>query len=401
MKFSFTGRSETGDSIHGTIDAGNQMEAVRLLQEKNIVPTRVGRFSDIPIWKREMGRAWEGVRSHEMVMFFRQLSSLISAKVSVLESVRVIQDQSDNNFFRNILKLIGDDVEDGTSLSEACSRHDVFSPFVLNMLRAGEASGHLEQSIAYIADSLESNYELNAKIRSALVYPAFVISVASIIGFIVVTWILPQLTNIIRDLGVEIPWYTSVIMAVGDFFHSFWWAILLVIIGAVGSFAYYINTQEGKDEWAAIQLNIPIVGKLTQYVYLARFAVNLSVLLNGGIPLVKSLIIVSEVVNNAVYERLILRAADEVKKGGNIYNVFKKSVRIPAPVAQMVRIGEESGHLSETLEHVGNFYNKEADRMAKNLTSIIEPVLIVFLGIGVGIMVVGILMPIYSIVDKI
>lgn len=401
MKFVFTGRDASGKTVRGSIEASTQEEAVTLLQEKEVIPTSVKSYNEQAIWKRELGKAWEGVKPHEMVLFFRQLASLISAKVSVLQSVRVIETQLDNLYFRSILKRVADDVEEGTALSAAFSRHDVFNSLVINMLRAGEVSGRLEQSIEHIAENLESNYELNAKIKGALVYPAFVISVAAIIGFIVITWILPQLTDIIRELGVEIPWYTVIIMAVGDFMRSFWWAVLIVIMGAIGSFMYYVNTKEGKDEWASIQLKLPVVGRLLKYIYLARFAENLSILLNGGIPLVRALIIVSDVVNSKVYQQIILRAADEVKKGSNINVIFQRSPHIPAAVSQMIRIGEESGQLSETLGNVGEFYKKEADRMAKNLTSIIEPALIVVLGIGVAIMVFGILMPIYSIIDTI
>jgi type II secretory pathway component PulF len=289
------------------------------------------------------------------------------------------------------------DIEDGLPFSEAMGKHpEVFVSLSVSMIKAGELSGNLQRSILFLADNTEKNYDLSSKIKSALFYPIFVLSAATIIGFVVFTVVLPKLTNIFKDMQVEIPWYTSVLMAVGDFMSVYWWAVAIVIIFILGGTTYYFKTEDGKREWDMLKMKIPIVGKLFQYVYIARFSENLAVLLSGGIPIVRALIIVSEVVNSTVYESVILRAADEVRTGGSMSGVFARSSYFPPIVAQMIKIGEDAGKISEVLKNVSSFYTKETDRITRNLSTMLEPILISCLGVGVAILVFAILMPIYN-----
>lgn len=277
---------------------------------------------------------------------------------------------------------------------------DVFSPLTVNMIRAGEVSGSLQKSVSFVAKNIEKNYQLTSRIKGALYYPIFVLSVAFIVGFLVVTFILPKITVLIKDLNVPIPWYTAALIWLGDFMNQYWWAILLVVAAGLVSFVYYIRSSTGRREWESIVLRIPIVGMLARNIYITRFAGNLSALLNGGIPVVHALMIVSEVIGNRVFQRIIVRAAEEVKAGGVMSTVFLRTAEMPPIVSQMVRIGEETGTLSQVLENVASFYNQEVESTTKNLTTLIEPVLIVLLGIGVGILVVGILLPIYNIAGQ-
>jgi type II secretory pathway component PulF len=269
------------------------------------------------------------------------------------------------------------------------------------MIKAGEVSGNLQKSIFFVADNIEKNYRLTSKIKGALFYPAFVMGASLIIGFMATTFILPRLSDMIEDMDVAIPWYTQLIIGVGNFMESYWWAVLIIFIGAVGGFIYYIKTEAGKKEWDKTQLKLPIVGKLFQYVYLTRFARNFSILLAGGIPILRALVVVGEVVNNSVYQSVILRSADEVKAGGNISTVFSRSEIIPPIVAKMIKIGEETGKTSKITKDIADFYEEEVNNMTQNLSTMIEPILIIFLGIGVAILVFAILMPIYDIAGKI
>lgn len=385
----------------GTVEALNQTEAAAVLQQKGLVPIQISAYMSGGRSFDELKRVWEGANQKDLVILFRQMAALISAKVPVLNSLRTIEYQTDNSFLRSVLKSVADDVEDGTPLSEGMSKYPlVFSPLVVSMIRSGEVSGNLQTAINHVADTIEKNYDLTSKIRGALFYPAFVIAAALIIGFIVITFILPKITIMIKELNVEAPWYTKVVMGVGDFMSSYWWAVLIVIIAAVAAFWYYVQSEAGRKEWDVWKLKMPVIGSMFRAIYLARFSDNLSVLLTSGIPLVRSLIIVSNVVNNFVIQGVILRAADEVKKGGSISSVFRKSPEIPPIVSQMVEIGEESGQLSETLRSTADFYTREVDNKARNLTTMIEPMLIVVLGIGVAILVFAVLLPIYGIVNQ-
>jgi len=231
-------------------------------------------------------------------------------------------------------------------------------------------------------------------------YPIFVISVAAVIGFLTMTWILPRLTSVIKDLNVDVPWYTYLMIKIGDFMQVYWWAVLIIIMGLVASIIYYARSEDGSREWARLKLKLPIIGTLFKYVYITRFSENLSVLLRGGIPIVRALIVVADVVDNIVYKNIILKAAQDVKVGGEINAEFFKHEEFPPMVSSMIKIGEETGRLGEILEDISKFYNAEVDQITRNLSSIIEPILIVVLGIGVGVLVFSVLLPIYNIAGQ-
>jgi type II secretory pathway component PulF len=402
MKFSFQAKSPSGDMRQGRVDAVSSEAAVAMLQEKGLIPLMVEREKEVPEIVKDLQHLWDGVSPRELSVFFRQLSTLVGAKVSIISALRALEEQSNNPYLKTVVGEMVDDIEDGVPFSEAMAKHpEVFESLAVSMVKAGELSGNLQRSVSFLAENTEKNYELSSKIKGALFYPIFVFSAALIIGFVVFTVVLPKLTVIFKDMNVVIPWYTSVLMYLGDFMSVYWWAVGVGIIFAIGGAIYYFKTEDGKKEWDLIKMKIPVVGKLFQNVYLARFAENLSVLLDGGIPIVRALVIVSEVVNSTLYESVILRAADEVKTGGAMSNVFARSSQFPPIVAQMIKIGEDSGKISEVLKNISDFYSKETDRITRNLSTMLEPILITFLGLGVAVLVFAILVPIYNIAGSV
>lgn len=403
MKFLFRAKTQTGELREGTIEAIDVEAAATILQRNNLIPISLDSSEKKAIpFLSHFSRYWNGVSVKEKLVFFQQLATLIEARVPITISLQTIGEQSTNAFFRALLQEISNDIDDGMQFSEALAKHpDIFDSLSVNMIRAGEVSGSLHKAIMFVAENTEKNYQLSAKIKGALYYPAFVLLVAFVIGFLVVTFILPKITLIIKDMNVPVPWYTNLLIKLGDFMNAYWWAVLIVLILAVAGLVYYLKTEDGKKELEIIILKIPVIGTLAKNVYVTRFAENFSSLLESGIPVVKSLQIVSEVIGNHIYKDLILKAAEEVKGGGSISTVFLQSPKeMPQIVAQMVRIGEETGTISKVLESVGKFYTQEVNNMTRNLTTLIEPILIVFLGIGVAILVVGVLLPIYNIAGQ-
>jgi len=397
MKFSFQAKNSNGEVITGKIDATSSNAAVAMLQDKGYIPLSVEKQDDVSNMIKDFEHLWEGVSLRELSVFFRQLATLIDAKVSIIGSLQAVGDQTTNVFFKIVIDEMLSDIEDGLPFSEAMSKHpEVFENLAVSMVKAGELSGNLQRSVLFLADNTEKNYELNSKIKGALFYPIFVLSAALIIGFIVFTVVLPKLTAIFKDMSVAVPWYTTMFMKIGDFMSVYWWLVGILILVGVGGTIYYSKTEDGRREWDIWKMKIPVIGTLFKYVYIARFAENLSVLLDGGIPIVRALVIVGEVVNSTTYEAVILRAADEVKSGGAMSSVFARSEYFPPIVSQMIRIGEDSGKISEVLRHASVFYGKETDRITANLSTMLEPILITFLGAGVGILVFAILMPIYN-----
>ncbi len=397
MKFSFKAKSSLGDLREGRIEATTKEAAATILQSKGMVPILIEEEKAVPEILKAVQHLWEGISLREVSVFYRQMSTLIGAKVSIITSMRAVADQTENIYLRTVIWGMVDDLEDGMPFSEAMAKNpSVFESLAVSMVKAGELSGNLERSIMFLADNAEKNYELNSKIKGALFYPGFVLGASVIIGFLVFTLVLPKLTAVFKDMKVEIPWYTKVLMDFGAFMSQFWWVVLIFLVAIVVGILYYVKSEDGKKEWDVIKMKIPVIGNIFKFVYLSRFSENLAVLLTGGIPIVRALVIISGVVNSTAYEAVILRAAEEVKKGGTMSSVFARSPHFPPIVSQMIKIGEDSGKIDEVLMHIAVFYGKETDRLTRNLSTMMEPILISFLGIGVAGLVFSILMPIYN-----
>lgn len=401
-KFFFKAKNKLGEVSEGMIDAATSESALDVLQKNELFPIVLREEKTDASLSRILQRYWDRVDSKELMMFFRQLSILIEAKVPITSSLGAIKNQTENKHFQKIIEEMINDIQDGLALSDALKKHrDVFSVMSINIIRAGEVSGNLRKAVAYVADNIEKNYTLTSKVRSAMMYPMVVLIVFFIIAFIVISFVVPKLTLMIKSMEAEIPWYTKGLIFASDFMAAYWWAVLVIIFGFIGGLAYYLKTEDGRQEMDRIKLKLPIFGRVYQHVYIARFADNLAVLLAGGIPIIKALNVVSSVIGNSVYETIFLKAADEVKVGGNMSDALRRYPQIPPIVAQMVRIGEESGQIDTVLGHVARFYEQEADEATKNMATLIEPVLMVIIGIAVGFLAFSIIMPIYNLAGQI
>ncbi len=398
MKYTFKAKAGDGSLKAGTIDAPSHDEAVALLQKGGLLPISLVQQSGKGTLSSRIEQATSKVGMKDLLLFYREFSTLTGAKVPIATALDTIQAQTTHPVLSAVVKQVSTDVEDGLPISEAFAKHPkIFSELAINMIKAGEISGNLEGSIKYVTTTTEQNYQLTSKVRGALMYPAFVVSVAGVIGFLVVAFILPKLTSVFKDLDVDLPWYTQIMIGLGDFMKVYWWVVLIGIIVVIVSSIFYLRSPRGKMEWDQAKLKIPVIGELFRYVYLTRFAENLSVLIAGGIPIVRALQIIADVVDNHTYKKIILKAAQNVKVGGEIHTEFFKYEEVPPMVARMIKVGEETGRLGDILSDVANFYRGEVDQITRNLSSLIEPILIVVLGIGVGVLVISVLMPIYNI----
>ncbi|MCX6761798.1 MAG: type II secretion system F family protein [Candidatus Moranbacteria bacterium] len=401
MKFKFEAKTKTGEKQTGLVNAANRDLAAAILQKNELFPIHIEEDVD-NLAKKVFAKYYDRVTDKELVIFFRQLAILIEARVPIVVALTAIEEQTSGSFLKIIINEAIKDIEDGVTLSDALAKHkEVFSNLAINIVKAGEASGNLKKSVEYVADNIEKNYELTSKVKSAMTYPLIVLVVFFIIAFLVITLIIPKLTVMIKDLGADVPWYTRLLINTGDFMAVYWWAVLLMIAGIIGGIIYYLNTIDGRKEWDQIKLKLPVVGVMFRYVYITRFSENLAVLLAGGIPIIKSITIVSAVIGNTVYEELFLRTAENVKRGENMSDVLKRSSLIPPMVSHMIKIGEDSGQIDSVLGHITKFYGQEVELMAKNMSTLIEPILMIIIGTGVGLMAVGVLMPIYNIAGQI
>ena len=402
MRFYFKAKTKIGEIKEGFVDAASEDAAAVFLQKNELFPLNIVEDGANPTFGRSFSKYFDRASEKDLVIFFRQLAILIEAKVPIVTSLVAISEQTSNVYFRGVITDVKKDIEDGMTFSDALARHgDVFSSLSINIIKSGEVSGNLRKSIEYVANNIEKNYNLTSKIKSALTYPAIVVVVFFIISFLVVTIIIPKLSIMIKDMNVAVPWYTSALINFGDFSSKYWWVFVVMFFAVIIGVVYYLKTDNGKREWDQIKLKIPVIGKMFTYVYIVRFSENLAVLLSGGIPIVKALTTVSQVVGNSVYEEVILQVAEDVKVGKTMHETLERSAVFPPMVTHMVKIGEDSGQIDAVLGHIASFYDQEFELMARNMSTLIEPVMMILIGLGVGFLAVAVLMPIYNIAGQI
>ena len=400
MQFKYQAKDPNGNLREGIVVAENQNRAEALLGENGLIILDLALVQE-NIWSRvwPFGRS---VPAKEMVLFSRQLSTLIGAQVPILQALRILQEQVTNENLREILGQIVNNVESGDSLSLSISRHPrVFGNVYVNVVHSGELSGSLDRSLNYLADQLEKDYDLNSKVRGAMVYPTFVLGALVLVGTIMFLFILPKLTDVLTEQGGSLPPVTVFLIGFTKFFQVYWWLLFLILFFAILGVRFYVNTIGGRYVWDRLKIKAPIFGDIFEKIYLARLSRNLSTLIVGGIPIIKALEITSELVNNVIYRDIILDAANKLSSGKTISSAFAGYPEIPKVVTQMIQVGEQSATLTGILQKLAAFYEKEVDGKIGNLATLIEPIIILVLGLAVGILVAGILLPIYNLANSI
>lgn len=337
------------------------------------------------------------VSKKELVIFSRQLAVMVSATVPIVQALRVVVRQTKNDFFKKVVTQVADDVDEGLKLSEALKKHAVFNNFFVNMVASGESSGRLDEVLEYLADEVEKSYDLSSKIKGAMIYPVFIISGLILVGIAMMIFVIPQMTEMLTASGQELPFITKIMISISNIFRNYFIYLLLGVGAVLGGIYYFIRkTKLGIRFYNLFKLKFPVFGKLWQKIYLVRFAGTLSSLVNAGVPLTKGLKITADVVDNYYYKQLIDKAIDKVKDGYSIAHVFSKSKVFPQMLTQMLKVGERTGRLSDVLKKLADFHSREVENMVANLTSLLEPFIMVVIGVGVGGMVAAIIMPMYN-----
>lgn len=397
MKFKYQAKNEKGEMQRGSVEASNEAAAIKILQTHKLVVISIIPIMEISALFRNV-KFLQKVPAKDLVIFSRQLATLIEAKISLLEAIRTLHKQTNNALFKEKIFEIANDIEGGRSFSYALAKHPkVFSEFYINLIKAGEVSGNLQESLLYLAEHVEKQYDLENKIKGAMYYPAFILMAFFVVGMIVMVYVIPQLTAIIEETGQELPITTKILIASSHLLKYYGW--ILIVLGVTMGIGTkrYVDTPEGKMNWDKMKLKLPVMGELFRKIALVRFSENLSTLIKGGVPIVRSLQITGSVIGNEVFKNLIFKTAEKVKSGNSIAKTLGESPEIPLIVIQMISIGERSGKLDSILDNIARFYTREVNNVVDNLSTLIEPVLIVMMGIGVGIMVSAILLPIYNI----
>lgn len=395
--FTYKAVDEQGAERQGSIDAVNIDVAIAALQRRGLVISAID-----PEQKKSSSLArisfFDRITNADLVMVSRQITTLFEAQVSALKAFRLLAAEARTPKLADKLTEVANDIQSGSSISNALARQpDVFTPFYVNMVRAGEEAGKLDETFSFLADYLDRNYEITQKARNALIYPAFIMVTFVVVMILMMTLVIPNLANMLSEVGQDIPIYTKVVIAISNFFVKY--IILILILMAVGIvFLYrFAQTEGGREMLSRARMQIPALGAIFQKLFLSRLADNLSTMLKSGIQILRGLEITGSVVGDAVYTKVLASVAADVKGGLPVSEAMRKHPEIPGIVVAMMKIGEETGNMGQILETMARFYRREVNNAVDTLVGLIEPFMIVTLAIGVAILLASVLMPIYNI----
>ncbi len=394
--YTYRATTREGQIQEGSVEAVNEQIAESALrqQDLSVVSLEVGpkaAFGNISL------DFLNPITAKDKMLFFRQLSTMIEATLPIVQSLRILSSQTRNPNLHRVIEQISHDVEGGSSLSNSLAQFpNIFPQFHIGLIRAGETTGKLDQTLVYLANQLESDYDLISKVRGAMVYPAIVLMGLVIVGALMMVMVIPQLTAILEETGGDLPWTTRALIKTSGAMHDYWWVFVMIIIGAAGFLFWFRRQPAGKAILDLLKIKVPVVGLVYKQLYLVRFTRNLSTLLSGGVPIGEALRVVGGVLGNALYRDAVLRVQQGVESGESLAQIFQREPIFPPIVAQMASVGERTGRLVDVLEKLAKFYHRELDVAMKGMFAAIEPMLMIVLGVAVGVMVAAILMPIYN-----
>jgi type II secretory pathway component PulF len=402
MLFSYKAIDKAGTPRDGTVDARNIESAIETVESRGYTIITVDPVNkDNSIFNLEI--TWfERVSNKEVVILSRQIATLFEAQVSALRIFRLLASEMDNPKLQKILTDISDNLQGGSSISRSLARHpDVFTPFYISMVKSGEESGTLEKTFMYLADYLDRMYQVVTKARNALIYPAFVISIFFGVMILMLTLVIPSISEILKNSGQELPIYTKIVVGLSSVVTNYFGLILIFFVGVGVVLWQFQNTSAGKRVMDEFKLSIPFIGNLYEKLFLTRICDNLSTMLTSGISMVQALEVTAEVVDNSVYKEIIENTLIDVKGGKSFADSLSEYPEIPGVLTQMSKVGEETGKLGDILSTLAVFYRREVNNSVDTLIGLIEPAMIVLLGLGVGVLLASVLMPIYNITGSI
>jgi general secretion pathway protein F len=399
--YEYRALDSSGKNRSGIIDAESAIAARQKLRGSGIFPVEVketsARPKDMPTEPVSVTTFLKRVRPGEIAAMTRQLAILLNAGVPLVGALTAFISQTDNPALKRIMAQVKDSVTEGNGLAQSLSRHSkLFSDVYVNMVRAGEASGSLDLVLARLADFSEHQEALKGRLRAALAYPVFMFFIGSIILFFLLTFIVPNITQLFSEMQQTLPLPTLILIGVGDFFKAFWWLVLILLAAGVILVKRLVKLPRGKYLWDELKLRIPVLGGIITKMAMARFGRTLGSLLQSGVPLLSALQIVRNIVNNELIAEAIDRSMADIQAGHSLAAPLSRSQRFPPIAIQMITVGEQSGELENMLHKIADVYERETEAQIMSLTSMLEPVMILVMGLAVGFIVVSILLPIFE-----
>ncbi len=396
--YEWKGRDRNGATQTGVLIGDSKDAVIAALRRQQIVVTTVkekGKEIALP-------KFGGGIKAKSIAVFTRQFSVMIDAGLPLVQCLDILGQQQDNKAFQKVLLQIRQDVEGGSSLAEAMRKHpQAFDDLYVNMVAAGEAGGILDTILQRLATYIEKNVKLKSQVKSALVYPASVITIAVVVVYVILWKVIPVFATLFEGLGGQLPFLTRVIVNISRFIGNFWWLIFIVVFAAGFGLRQYYRTEAGRYQIDKIMLKSPVFGLLLRKIAVARFCRTLGTLLSSGVAILESLDITARTAGNAVIEEAILRVRKEVEEGKTIAEPLTRSEQFPPMVCQMISVGEQTGAMDTMLSKIADFYEDEVDAAVEGMMSLIEPVIIAFLGVIIGTIVVAMYLPMFSLISQI
>ena len=398
--FTYTALDAEGNERQGTIDALNMDIAIAALQRRGLVISGIDPAEKPTLFSTRLS-FFDRVTNADIVMLSRQITTLFEAQVSALRAFRLLAAEARTPALGEKLTAIGNDLQSGSTISAALAKHpEVFSAFYVNMVRAGEETGKLDETFSFLAEYLDRNFELTQKARNALVYPAFIMTTFVVVMTLMMTLVIPQLAGMLEEVGQSLPVYTKIVIGLSQFMTRYIF-LILILLAAGGIFLFrFSRTAHGREILSRARLEMPAIGGIYRKIFLSRIADNLSTMLRSGIQVLRGLEITGLVVGDAVYEKVLAESATDVKGGMPLSEALRKHPEIPGIVVAMVKIGEETGNMSKILETMARFYRREVNNAVDTLVGLIEPLMIVVLALGVAVLLASVLLPIYNIASS-
>lgn len=404
MLFKYTAIDKSNVQREGTVEAASIDAAISAVQKRGYTVTAIDPIDEKKSLSELMNfdlAIFHSVSNKDIVILSRQISTLFQAHVSPLRIFRLLSAEVGSAQLQIVMNKIVEDLQAGSSISRAMAAHPkVFSSFYVNMVRAGEESGSLEKSFSYLADYLDRSYEIVAKARNALIYPAFVVTIFFGVMGLMLTLVIPKIAKILTDSGQELPIYTKIVIGLSEFLIGYLPFIFIGTAAAGVGFWRFSRTAVGRRAIDELRISVPVFGNLQRKLLLTRICDNLSTMLSSGVSMVQALEVTADVVDNTVFKEIVQSALFEVKGGRSFADSISEYPEIPTVLSQMARVGEETGSLSEIMTTLANFYRREVNQAVDTMIGLIEPAMIVMLGLGVGVLLASVLMPIYNLTNS-
>ncbi|MDD2577979.1 MAG: type II secretion system F family protein [Candidatus Dojkabacteria bacterium] len=395
-KFKYSARDQQGKVVDGNLEAKNIASATDALHDQGLIVVSLKEAGGIDFEKLSEINVG-GIPMKEKVIFMRQMATMVGAGLPLTRSLEIMIQQASNPKFKKILQNVLASIQSGKTLADSFRvEEDVFDQVTINLIEAGEESGNLENILEKIAVELEEKNALTRKIKSAMIYPAIILIVIVAVIVLMMLVLVPSMADMYKDFGSELPFATRFLMSMSDFFINYWWVILSVILVLVVGFKYYKDTPKGKRNIDKLLLKVPSLGTILSKIQLSQFTRILSLLLGSGVPIIKAIDLTASSLGNLMFRETLEEAKNEVEKGGPLAIPIARSEYYPLLVSSMIAVGEETGEIDSVLAKVAEYYKEEVDTATSNLSSLLEPVFLVIMGLAIGFIAVAVYMPMFQ-----